>query len=69
MHIVDLHHDQQHAMAVKVEDCGFKYDKGELTPETSWKTLEPHWMDGWMNGVLGYFYALSRLNWAWDNLG
>ena len=22
------------------------------------------WMDGWMNGVLGHFYALSRLNWA-----
>ena len=20
--------------------------------------------DGWMNSVLGYFYALSRLNWA-----
>ena len=43
MHIFDLHHDQQHVMAVKAEDCGFKYDKGELTPETSWKTLEPHW--------------------------
>ena len=43
MHIFDLHHDQQRAMAVKAEDCGFKYDKGELTPETSWKTLEPHW--------------------------
>ena len=27
------------------------------------------WMDGWMNGVLGHFYALSRLNWAEDNLG
>ena len=26
-------------------------------------------MDGWMNGVLGHFYALSRLNWAGDNLG
>ena len=25
--------------------------------------------DGWMNGVLGHFYALSRLNWARDNLG
>ena len=24
--------------------------------------------DGWMNGVLGHFYALSRLNWAGDNL-
>ena len=24
--------------------------------------------DGWMNGVLGHFYALSRLNWARDNL-
>ena len=23
----------------------------------------------WMNGVLGHFYALSRLNWAGDNLG
>ena len=22
------------------------------------------WMDGWMNGVLGHFYALSRLNWT-----
>ena len=22
-----------------------------------------------MNGVLGHFYALSRLNWAGDNLG
>ena len=21
-------------------------------------------MNGWMNGVLGHFYALSRLNWA-----
>ena len=21
-------------------------------------------MQGWMNGVLGHFYALSRLNWA-----
>ena len=20
--------------------------------------------DGWMNGVLGHFYTLSRLNWA-----
>ena len=26
-------------------------------------------MNGWMNGVLGHFYALSRLNWAGDNLG
>ena len=26
-------------------------------------------MDGWMKGVLGHFYALSRLNWARDNLG
>ena len=25
--------------------------------------------EGWMNGVLGHFYALSRLNWAGDNLG
>ena len=25
--------------------------------------------DGWMNGVLGHFYALSRLNLAGDNLG
>ena len=25
--------------------------------------------DGWMNGVLGHFFALSRLNWAGDNLG
>ena len=24
--------------------------------------------DGWMNGVLGHFFALSRLNWAGDNL-
>ena len=23
--------------------------------------------DGWMNCVLGHFYALSRLNWAGDN--
>ena len=23
---------------------------------------------GWMNGVLGDFYAQSRLNWAGDNL-
>ena len=22
------------------------------------------WMDGWMKGVLGHFYALSRLNWS-----
>ena len=28
-----------------------------------------HVMDGWMNGVLGHFYALSRLNLAGDNLG
>ena len=26
-------------------------------------------MDGWMNGVLGHLYALSRLNWARYNLG
>ena len=26
-------------------------------------------VDGWMNGVLDHFYALSRLNWAGDNLG
>ena len=26
-------------------------------------------MDGWMNGVLGHFFALSRLNWAGDNMG
>ena len=26
-------------------------------------------MDGWMNSVLGHFYALSRLHWAGDNLG
>ena len=25
--------------------------------------------DGWMNSVLGHFFALSRLNWAGDNLG
>ena len=25
-------------------------------------------MDGWMKGVLGHFYALSRLNWTGDNL-
>ena len=27
-----------------------------------------HRMDGWMDGVLGHFYALPRLNWAGDNL-
>ena len=27
------------------------------------------WFNGWMNGVLGHFYALSRLNWAGDNGG
>ena len=26
-------------------------------------------INGWMNGVLGHFYALSRMNWAGDNLG
>ena len=26
------------------------------------------WMDGWMNGALGHFFALSKLNWAGDNL-
>ena len=31
--------------------------------------LKSRGMDGWMNGVLGHFYALSRLNWAGDNLG
>ena len=43
MHIFYLHHDQQHAMAVKAEDCGLKYDKGELTPEimeNTWATLD-----------------------------
>ena len=25
--------------------------------------------DGWMNSVLGHIFALSRLNWAGDNLG
>ena len=28
------------------------------------------WMDGWMNSVLGHFYALSTLNWpgeTWAN--
>ena len=33
--------------------------------------LKGGWIkDGWMNGVLGHFYALSRLNWAgttWAN--
>ena len=32
-------------------------------------TVELLKMDEWMNGVLGQFYALSRLNWAGDNLG
>ena len=31
--------------------------------------FKAYWMDGWMNGVLGHFYALSRLNWDGDNLG
>ena len=25
--------------------------------------------DGWMNGVFGHLFALSRLNWVRDNLG
>ena len=33
------------------------------------KTKSAGLLDGWMNGVLGHFYALSRLNWAGDNLG
>ena len=33
------------------------------------RTYLMHLQDGWMNGVLGHFYALSRLNWAGDNLG
>ena len=32
-------------------------------------SLMDGWMDGWMKGVLGHFYALSRLNWAGNNLG
>ena len=30
--------------------------------------IQKGWMDGWMNSVLGHFYALSRLNWAGDHL-
>ena len=30
----------------------------------AYKKQSRGWMDGWMNGVLGHFYALSRLNWA-----
>ena len=36
---------------------------GVLLSTKNWR------LDGWMNGVLGHFYALSRLNWAGDNLG
>ena len=40
------------------------------TPGTTWTNeMKLGWMDGWMNGVLGHFHALSRLNWAGDNLG
>ena len=31
-------------------------------------TLVQYGDNGWMNGVLGHFFALSRLNWASDNL-
>ena len=45
--------------------------KGQMNKGGEYKVETKGWMekDGWMNGVLGHFYALSRLNWAGDNLG
>ena len=44
-----------------------KKKKGSLATGLSTKEISD---EGWMDdGVLGHFYALSRLNWAGDNLG
>ena len=43
---------------------------GGMVMLQQWSLMEGEWLSyGWMNGVLGHFYALSRLNWAGDNLG
>ena len=52
--------------------CDFSYgtlSQNDQPEKLDWPQLLMGWMDGWMNGVLGHFYALSRLNWAGDNLG
>ena len=43
MHALEVHHDPEHVISLRPDDCGYKYEKEELIPETSWKTLETHW--------------------------
>ena len=54
---------------------GFHHKFRDSKPERNenpvhFATRLGHYLDRWMNGVLGHFYALSRLNWAgttWAN--
>ena len=45
--------------------------KGQMDKGGHYHVQMKRWMQkGWMDdGVLGHFYALSRLNWAGDSLG
>ena len=43
--------------------------KGQMDKSGHYEVEMRGWMDGWMDErVLGHFFALSRLNWAGDNL-
>ena len=48
--------------------CEFTISSLSRTGNSNEMLLREASVDGWMNGVLGHFFALSRLNWAGDNL-
>ena len=41
MHALEM--DNEHTISLRAKDFGYKYEKDHLVPETSWKSLEPHW--------------------------
>ena len=43
MHSLDIHLDEENVVMLKPDDFGYEYDQEDLTPATSWKTLEPYW--------------------------
>lgn len=40
---LEIQLDKEYTVVLNPEECGFVHEQDELIPETSWKSLEPHW--------------------------
>ena len=57
---------ENHLIRYCIEENNIWESHRRITPCHICKKMGHKAIDGWMNGVLGHFYALSRLNWAGD---